>query len=102
LLRQFNGKWYTEAVINDISFKDKFINRYPETRFNIRTAPFGYDMFNIIVAGTQDEGGLLNYIGGLGKYSGVVGNMSKDANNNYIKAIPGVWNIVDGKAILVK
>jgi branched-chain amino acid transport system substrate-binding protein len=101
-LSLFEGKWYTEATMSDQGFKNRFAEKYPETRFNIRTAPFGYDVFNIIVEGIESEEGLVAYMKGLGKYNGVVGNLSKDPENNYLKAIPGIWKIEDGQTLLIK
>ncbi len=101
-LRLFEGNWYTEAMVTDGEFQNRFASLHPETRFNIRTAPFGYDIFNIVVLGIESDGGLVSYLKNLGGYSGIVGNLSKDADHNYIKAIPGIWKIENGQALPIK
>lgn len=91
----YNGKWYTDANLADVSFKERFENEYPNIRFNVRTAPYGYDMFNLAVSAIK-SGNASEYLKQLTSFSGKVGTVIKDVGGNSFRSSPAVWAITEG------
>lgn len=99
-LSVFEGKWYTDNYLADQSYFDRFIKAYPSTRFNARTAPHGYDIFNMIVKGNE-SGNIVEYIKGLNEYNGMVGRAQKIDNKNIFSLPLSIWQIKDGKVVQI-
>lgn len=97
----FNGDWYTEVPLADPSFLKRFETQYPEIRFNIRTAPFGYDSVNLLVAGFEKDADMAEYLAGIKEYDGKAGHITKPSGNNF-RATPSIWEIRDGKPVEVR
>lgn len=97
----YNGKWYTDANLADIGFMDRFSKAYPEIRFNVRTAPYGYDMFNMAVKAIN-SGNPSVYLKETQQFSGKVGEIIKEKGGNNFRSAPALWTIENGKPVLVK
>lgn len=95
----FEGKWYTEAL-SDPTFTERFAREFPEVRFNIRTGPYGYDAFNMLVQGLEKDADMAAYLAGLDEFIGTVGRQYK-TNGNWFRSTPGVWAIQHGKATVI-
>ncbi len=100
-LSLFEGQWYTDNFLSDVAYQAQFTKEYPNTRFNARTAPHGYDIFNLIVRGTE-SGNLAEYLKNLNEYDGKVGKAVKGENKNIFTLPIGIWTVKDGKTVLVK
>ncbi len=94
----YNGQWYTEAL-SDPAFTERFAQEYPGVRFNVRMAPFGYDVFNVLVEGFEKGGDMAAYLSGVKDHKGIV-NIYK-TNGNFFRSKAGVWTIEDGKPKLL-
>ena len=96
----YEGNWYSESLA-DASFTERFQKDFPETRFNIRTAPYGYDAFMIFVKGFEKGGDIAEYLKSLTAYTGMVGTQNKVSGTNYFSSIPGIYKIENGKPKLI-
>jgi len=96
----YEGNWYSESL-SDASFTDRFQKAYPDVRFNVRTAPYGYDAFMMLVKGFEKGGDMGTYLSGLTEYKGLVGRQYKNSGTNYFASLPGIYKIQDGKPTLV-
>lgn len=96
----YEGNWYSESL-SDEAFMERFQKEFPETRFNIRTAPYGYDAFMMFVGGFEKDADMAEYFKSLNEYRGKVGKLSKTEGTNYFKSIPGIYKIQDGKPKLI-
>jgi ABC-type branched-subunit amino acid transport system substrate-binding protein len=94
----YNGQWYTEAV-SAPAFGDRFARTYPDVRFNVRMAPFGYEMLKILVDGFEGGEDVAAYLAGVTKYDGIV--KIYKTNGNFFRSNPGVWTIEVGKPKLL-
>jgi ABC-type branched-subunit amino acid transport system substrate-binding protein len=45
----FEGAWYTDSNLREIGFKQRFEQKYPDTRFATHMMPYAYDSVNMIV-----------------------------------------------------
>jgi ABC-type branched-subunit amino acid transport system substrate-binding protein len=97
----YNGKWYTDANLADTSFMERFSKAYPEVRFNVRTAPYGYDMFNLVVSAIG-SGNASVYLKNTEQVNGKVGNIIKEKGGNNFRSAPALWTIENGKPVLSK
>lgn len=98
-LSLFEGQWYTDNYLADSSYQSKFSKANPDLRFNVRTAPHGYDIFNMIVKGNE-SGNIIEYIKNLNEYSGKVG-LAKKVNPNTFSLPLGIWEVREGKIIKI-
>lgn len=96
----FEGKWYTEAL-SEQAFTERFSKEFPEIRFNIRTGPYGYDAFNILVQGLEKDSDMATYLANLDEFVGKVGRQYK-TDGNWFRSTPGVWEIKEGKGVQIK
>ena len=93
----FEGFWYIDASLKDEKFKKEFVEKYPEIRFNPRSAPYGYDSFNILVrAFENNKENPLEYLDNLKEYYGKVGKLVKIENR--FKSEAQVWVIKNGNS----
>jgi len=97
----FNGLWYTDASLADVSFKDRFNAKFPDTRFNVRVVPYGYDSFNLLVNGFE-SGSVVDYLHGLTEYQGKAGTLTKSKGDVVFHSPVGIWTIKDGQSIQLK
>ncbi|HEY0908399.1 MAG TPA: ABC transporter substrate-binding protein [Candidatus Paceibacterota bacterium] len=94
----FEGKWYTEALA-DADFTERFSKEFPDVRFNIRTGPYGYDAFNMLVQGLDKDADMAAYLAGIDTFDGKVGQYKTDGN--WFRSTPGVWMVKDGKFVVI-
>jgi branched-chain amino acid transport system substrate-binding protein len=91
----FEGFWYVDASLKDEKFKKEFAEKYPDIRFNPRSAPYGYDSFNILVTAFENnKENPLEYLDNLKEYYGKVGKLVKIGNR--FKSEAQVWVIKNG------
>lgn len=92
----YNGKWYTDAYLVDAAFAERFKAAYPEVRFNVRTAPYGYDIFNMLVTAFESGEKPEEYFAHLESFEGKVGEVTKEKGSNSFRSLPGLWVIENG------
>ncbi len=97
----FNDDWYTEVSLTDKDFLARFEKEFPSVRFNVRTAPFGYDSLNMLVDGFEKGADMSTYLAGITEYKGKVGTITKPSGNNF-RSTPSVWMIKDGKPVPIE
>jgi branched-chain amino acid transport system substrate-binding protein len=94
----FEGFWYVDASLKDEKFKKEFVEKYPDIRFNTRSAPYGYDSFNILVAAFENNReNHMEYLDNLTEYYGKVGKLVKIGNR--FKSEAQVWVIKNGTPV---
>ena len=98
----YNGKWYTDANLADPSFMDQFKSAYPEIRFNVRTAPYGFDMVKMTVDAFEKSSDAHEYMKMLTSYDGKVGKVTKQVGGHNFRSAPAVWTIENGIPKVVK
>lgn len=101
-LSLYDGLWFTDAALADTAFKTRFETAYPEARFNVRTAPYGYDTFNILVQAFESDGRVNESLLGMTRYEGKVGMLSKKAGSGNFQSPVGIWKMLNGEAVQVK
>lgn len=97
----FEGLWYNDANVADIAFRTRFEKEFPSIRFNVRSAPFGYDMYRMVVNGEESGKDLYAYLSGLTVYDGMAGKVTKEAGTRNFHSAPGFWIVKNGKAELL-
>ena len=100
-LKIFEGDWYANSKLSDQSFADRLKAKYPNTFFAVRSAPYSYDAFNLLVQAT--ENGKItpaDYVAGLANYSGVSGPLNK-GSDGFFKSEDSVWVVKDGAPIQI-
>jgi len=97
----FNNKWYTDASLSDTAFAQTFTTEYPDTRFNVRVAPYAYDSLNIMVKAI-DSGKPIQYLLDTTSYSGKAGVATKNKGEASFHSPIGIWEIQDGKPVQLK
>ncbi len=97
----FEGYWFTDPNLVDVDFKARFEKEFPSVRFNVRTAPYGYDSFNMVVEGFE-KGDVSESLASITKYEGKVGVVTKTAGSGVFHSAPAIWTIQNGKAELLK
>jgi len=97
----FEGYWFTDPDLVDLDFKARFEKEFPSVRFNVRTAPYGYDTFNMVVGGLE-AGDVSKSLASITRYEGKVGVVTKTAGSGVFHSAPAIWTIKNGKAELLK
>lgn len=97
----FNNRWYSDASLSDPAFADVFTKAYPDTRFNVRVAPYAYDSLNLLVNGFE-SGNVTKYLLDTTSYSGKAGTATKKAGESSFHSPIGIWEIRDGKPVQLK
>jgi hypothetical protein len=82
--------------------KDRFAKAFPTVRFNARTVPYGYDAANILIDALESGPDAPAFIQNLLSYDGKVGHVTKPADKGSFNTPVGIWEIKDGKAVMVK
>ncbi|MEA2715301.1 MAG: branched-chain amino acid transport system substrate-binding protein [Candidatus Parcubacteria bacterium] len=94
----FEGKWYNDANVADLAFRTRFEDRFPGIRFNVRSAPFGYDSFMMLVNGFEKGGNINQYLSSLTSFDGKAGKITKSNGSRSFHSEPALWIIKDGKS----
>lgn len=97
----FNDRWYSDASLSNPAFESEFIKEFPETRFNVRVAPYAFDSLNLLV-NAFESGSALDYLLNVTSYPGKAGNLTKAKGTSSFRAPIGIWEIKDGKPVQVK
>jgi len=97
----FEGAWYTDSNLKDISFKRRFEEKYPGTRFATHMMPYAYDSVNMIVRAFETGQNPAVYLRNLRSYDGTAGLLTKAAASGNFASRPAVWTIASGKPMLV-
>jgi ABC-type branched-subunit amino acid transport system substrate-binding protein len=93
----YEGLWYNDGNVADIAFRDRFEKEFPDTRFNVRSAPYGYDSYRLLINGFE-QGDVNKYLTDATTYDGVAGKVTKDAGTRSFHSDPGFWVVTNGKA----
>lgn len=101
-LANYNGSWFTDVRLVDQNFKNRFELAFPDIRFSVRTAPYGYDVANILMKAFESGDDVATHIINLKSYDGKVGNITKGVNAGSFSAPLGIWEIQDGEVVMVK
>ena len=95
----FEGDWTTDGSASK-EFETSFETKFPDTRFNTRSAAFGYDSFNVLVrgfeTGTKD---IASYVGNIDSFEGVAGHVTRVGNN--FRSPVSLWSVKNGKLVLL-
>ncbi|MEK7586349.1 MAG: ABC transporter substrate-binding protein [Patescibacteria group bacterium] len=97
----FNGAWYSDSSLGDTAFRDRFNTQFPETRFNVRVAPNGYDSFNLLTKGFE-SGSVIDYLTNVTEYRGAAGSSVKNKGKRIFHSPIGIWEIKNGEPVQVK
>ena len=97
----FNDRWYSDAFLSDLVFADEFAKTFPDTRFNVRVAPYAYDSLNLLVKGFE-SGSVTKYLLDVTSYPGKAGNLTKEKGAASFHSPIGIWEMREGKAVQVK
>ncbi len=95
----YNGLWYTDATLTDNDLKARFTATYPEIRFNPRTVPYGYDIFNMLVQSFEKGGDPYQNLQAITEYNGKVGIITKSADSRNFRSQASIWTVKDGEFI---
>ena len=93
---QYNGLWYTDATLTDPALKTRFETAYPDIRFNARTVPYGYDIFNMLVQSFEKDGDASSNLKSITEYDGKVGKVTKAADSSNFRSEAAIWTVQDG------
>ena len=91
--------WYTDATLTDNDLKARFTATYPEIRFNPRTVPYGYDIFNMLVQSFEKGGDPYQNLQAITEYNGKVGIITKSADSRNFRSQASIWTVKDGEFI---
>jgi ABC-type branched-subunit amino acid transport system substrate-binding protein len=94
----FEGLWYNDGNVADIAFRTRFETEFPSIRFNVRSAPYGYDSFMMIVQGFESGQDITKYLTDLTSFDGEAGVVTKEAGKRNFHSQPGFWIVKNGKA----
>jgi len=96
----FEGDWFIDAALVDPEFAQRFAVQFPGVKFNARTAPFGFDAFNMLVDAFESEVPV-DYLNQLDAYTGKVGTSAKTSEGRF-RSIPGIWKVEQGKIAFIR
>lgn len=97
----YNGIWFTDSTLTDLAFKDRFIKENPNMKFNARTVPYGYDIFNMLVQGFEKGGDVYANIKGITEYNGKVGKITKTPEETTFHSQASIWTMKNGEAVMI-
>jgi len=100
--KMFEGKWYTDANLKDMDFVKRFELSFPDTRFNVRTAPASYDILKLLVKGFESDTEIMDFLNSQTSYVGQSGDLKQEKDTHVFRVPVGIWTIKDGKALIVK
>lgn len=94
----YEGLWYEDTGITSIDFRNRFETQFPGIRFNVRSAPFGYDMYKMVVNGLESGTDLNQYLVQLTSFNGIAGTTTQSVGTRNFYATPMLWTIRNAKA----
>lgn len=97
----YNGLWFTDSTLTDIAFKERFAAEYPDTRFNARTAPYGYDIFNMLVQSFEKGGDPYANMNSITEFDGKVGKITKDPSSRNFRSAASIWVMQNGQPVML-
>ncbi len=98
----FNGLWFTDSTLTDLGLRDRFMNLYPDIRFNARTVPYGYDIFNMLVQSFEKDGDAYANLNAITEYDGKVGKITKELTSHNFRSETSIWTMVNGVPMMRK
>ena len=98
----FEGAWYTDSDLSDMSFKRRFEEQYPGTQFATHMMPYAYDSFNMIVRAYESGTHPAVYVRNVRQYVGVAGVVTRRPGSGNFASAPTVWTITNGKPALLR
>lgn len=94
----FEGAWYTDGGLANLAFRERFEREFPGSRFNPRTAPYGYDTFTLLVRAFEQGNALAN----LGEpYTGMAGERTYGSDHRF-RSTPMLWILKNGSPELLR
>jgi ABC-type branched-subunit amino acid transport system substrate-binding protein len=96
----FEGAWYTDSNLRDLAFRQRFEDKYPDTRFATHMMPYAYDSVNMIVQAFERGQNPAVYLRNLRTYDGTAGTLTKQRGSGNFASTPAVWVIASGKPVL--
>ena len=97
----YNGLWYTDAPVVDPALKDRFTALYPKLRYNGRTVPYGYDIFNMLVQSFEKGGDAYANMKAITDYDGKVGKVTKTPDGTNFRSQAVIWIMKDGVPVML-
>lgn len=97
----YEGLWYSDSMLADPAFADVFAQKNPTLRFNVRTAPYGYDIFNMLVQSFEKEGDAVTNFKAITSYDGKAGKVTKTPESSNFHTKASIWTIKDGKGVQI-
>jgi len=97
----FEGAWYTDSNLRDPAFRQRFEERYPDTRFATHMMPYAYDSVNMIVQAFERGQNPAVYVRNIRSYNGTAGLLTKQRGGGNFASVPAVWTIAGGKPVLL-
>jgi ABC-type branched-subunit amino acid transport system substrate-binding protein len=96
----FEGAWYTDSNLRDPSFKRRFEEKYPDTRFATHMMPYAYDSVKMIADAYERGQNPAVYLRNLDRYDGTAGLLTKRPGSGNFASAPAVWTIANGRPTL--
>ena len=87
--------------LRDPAFKQRFEQKYPETRFATHMMPYAYDSVNMIVQAFERGENPAVYLRNIRSYEGTAGVLTKARGEGHFASAPAVWTIASGKPALI-
>jgi ABC-type branched-subunit amino acid transport system substrate-binding protein len=97
----YEGLWFTDAALTDNTLKADFIRENPNIRFNGRTVPYAYDIFNMFVKSMELGGDTYQNLMNINEYDGKVGKITKNLNSRTFMSDPAIWIYKNGEFVQV-
>jgi branched-chain amino acid transport system substrate-binding protein len=97
----FEGAWYTDSNLLDPSFKRRFEEKYPGTRFATHMMPYAYDSLNMIVQAFESGQNPAAYLRAMTTYDGTADKLIKRPGSGNFQSRPAVWVMKGGKPTLL-
>ena len=86
----FEGDWYTDSDLAHDEFKERFEQKYPNTRFATHMMPYAYDSFNILVQAFESGENPVEYVRGVTSYKGEAGAITRERGSGNFRSRPAV------------
>ncbi len=98
----FEGLWMTDFPLADDSIRTRFVEKFPEIRFNYRSGPTAYDAFNLLVKGFEAGGDIGNFLQNSSSYDGVAGTATKTPGGGVFELTTRVYTMQNGRQTLAQ
>jgi ABC-type branched-subunit amino acid transport system substrate-binding protein len=93
----FEGAWYTDSNLADPTFKARFEEKYPDTRFATHMMPYAYDSLRLLVEGFESGKNVADYVRETTDYAGKAGRVTRAPGSGNFRSRPAVWMMNSGK-----